>query len=486
MSDISPSDERPPLEGRRWAPSPERAVAVAYVSALLMTAIDMQIVNVALPTLSRDFDAPLSDVQWTVIAYVLTLAVVIPASGWIGDRLGTKRTFLFALALFTVASALCGAAQSLPQLIVARALQGVGGGLLTPTGTAMLYRAYGPERRARLSRTIILPILIGPGVAPILGGVLTQTLSWRWVFFINLPVGIAMLVFAYLFVPEHRPSPEGRLDLQGLLLSGLGLSALLYAISQGSVVGWSSPEILASGIAGIALLWWFAYGALHRPDPILRLRLLRDPLLRSTNIVFALTVAVFLGSLYLTPIFLQEVMHQSPIGSGTTTFLEAIGVAVGAQTLGRLYPRFGPRVVCTIGGIGLTAYLALFLLVDASTSLWLVRALMFFGGFANAAIFVSIQTSMFTHISSADTGHASAIYNTQRQSWIAINIALLTTILAGAGGTLAAFHDAYLAAAILAALGTVLAWTLIDTSLARSTMSPGGPPRPVDQVEELG
>lgn len=452
-------------------PSPARAVAVAYICALMMTGIDMQIVNVALPTLSRDFGAPLSDVQWTVIAYVLTLAVVIPASGWIGDRLGTKRTFLFALALFTVASALCGAAQSLPQLIAARALQGVGGGLLTPTGTAMLYRAYGPERRAHVARTLILPILLGPASAPILGGVLTQTLSWRWVFFINLPVGFAMLAFAWAFVPEHRPSPSGRLDWRGLLLSGVGLSALLYAISEGSVLGWASPQILASGAAGVVLLWAFAVDSLRKPDPILRLRLLRDPLLRSTNVVFALTTGVFLGSLYLTPIFLQQVMHQSPIESGTTTFLEAVGVGVGSQTLARLYPRFGPRVMCGFGGLALTVYLALFLLVDASTNLWFVRALMFFGGLGNCGSFLAIQTSMFTHISSADTGHASAIYNAQRQSSIAINIALLTTIVAGAGGTATeAFHDAYLAAAILAAIGTLLAWTLIDTGLARPTM----------------
>jgi EmrB/QacA subfamily drug resistance transporter len=483
VTDATSGDERPRLTGLRWAPSPARAVAVAYVCTIFMTAIDMQIVNVALPTLSRDFDAPLSDVQWTVISYLLTLAVVIPASGWIGDRIGTKRTFLFALALFTVASVLCGAAQSLPQLIAARALQGIGGGLLTPTGTAMLFRAYGPERRAKIARTLILPILLGPASAPILGGVLTQTLSWRWIFFINVPVGIAMLAFAWLFVPEHRPSPAGRLDVLGLLLSGAGLSALLYAISEGSVLGWASPAILATGIGGILLLWLFALEALRRPDPILRLRLLREPLLRSTNIVFALTTAVFLGSLYLTPIFLQQVMHQTPIQSGTTTFLEAVGVGVGAQTLGRLYPRFGPRVMCVIGGLGLTVYLALFLLVDASTNVWLVRGLMFFGGIGNCGIFLSIQTAMFTHISSADTGHASAIYNTQRQSSIAIIIALLTTIVAGADGTpLEAFHDAYLAAAILAALGTLLAWVLIDTGLARSTMSRGRAAQPPTEM----
>ena len=239
---------------RGWGPSPQRAVSIAYVTALFMTAVDMQIVNVALPTLSRDFDAPLTDVQWTVIAYLLTLAVVIPASGWIGDRVGTKRTFLFALALFTVASALCGAADNLPELIAARALQGVGGGMLTPTGTAMLYRAYGPEQRAKVARTLILPILIGPAAAPILGGVLTQTLSWRWVFLINVPIGIVMLVYGYLFVPEHQPSPGGRLDITGMLLSGVGLSALLYAISEGSVVGWAAPQILAAGIGGIVLL----------------------------------------------------------------------------------------------------------------------------------------------------------------------------------------------------------------------------------------
>jgi EmrB/QacA subfamily drug resistance transporter len=467
--------ERPPARPR-WAPSPQRAIAIAYVTAIFMTGIDMQIVNVALPTLSEAFGVPLTDVQWTVIAYLLTLAIVIPASGWIGDRFGTKRTFVFALALFTLASALCGLAQSLPELIAARALQGVGGGLLTPTGTSMLYRAYAPEQRARVARTLILPILIGPGAAPILGGVLTQTLSWRWVFLINIPFGIVMCVFTYLFVAEHRPSPAGRLDVLGLVLSGFGLSAVLYAISEGSVLGWASPAIIGAGLAGIAALWLFVREALRRPDPILDLRLLREPLLRATNIVFALTTAVFLGVLYLTPIFLQQVMGQSPIQSGTTTFVEVIGVAVGSQTLGRLYPRIGPRIMCTIGGFGLTLFLAAFLLVDDSTSLWVVRGLMFFGGFSNSGTFLAIQTSMFGNISSADTGHASAIYNTQRQSAIAINTALLTTIVAGVGGTaLDAFHAAYLGAAIMAALGTLLAWTLIDNRLAGSTMVRAAP-----------
>jgi EmrB/QacA subfamily drug resistance transporter len=448
-------------------------VAIAYVSAIFMTAMDMHIVNVALPTLRRAFHAPLSDVQWTVIAYLLTLAVLIPASGWIGDKIGTKRTFLFALAVFTIASALCGAAHSLGQLIAARALQGVGGGMLTPTGTAMLYRAYGPEQRARVARTLMVPILVAPGTAPILGGVLTQALSWRWVFLVNIPVGVATLVFAFLFLPEHRPSPGSRLDVRGLLLSGAGLSSLMYAVSEGSVLGWSSIPIVATGAGGVLGLGLFAWVSLHEAEPILRLGLLRDRLFRATNIVFAFSTAPFLGSLYLTPIFLQEVLHQSPIGSGLTTFVEAIGVVLAAQTLGRLYPRIGPRVLAGVGSAGLTIYLALFLLIDSHTNLWLVRALMFFGGACNSGTFLSVQSSMFTAISSADTGHASAIYNTQRQSAIAINIAVLTTVVAGVGGSaLSAFHGAYLAGTIIAALGTLFAWTLIRTDDARSTMIP--------------
>jgi EmrB/QacA subfamily drug resistance transporter len=466
--------ERPPREstGGGPGPKPSTAAAIAYVSAIFMATMDMHIVNVALPSLGRAFSAPLSDVQWTVIAYLLTLAVLIPASGWVGDKIGTKRTFLFALVVFTAASALCGAAQSLGELIAARALQGIGGGMLTPTATAMLYRAYGPEQRARVARTVILPVLIGPGAAPVLGGALTDALSWRWVFFVNIPVGLATLAFAHRYLREYRGDPHGRLDWRGLLLSGLGLSALMYAVSEGSVRGWSSPEIVLSGIGGVAGLLLFARGALRRPDPILRLGLLRDRLLRATNIVFAFSTGPFLGSLYLTPIFLQEVLHQSPLSSGATTFVEAIGVALAAQTLGRLYPRLGPRVMAGIGSLALTVYMGLFLLVDGHTNLWLVRALMFFGGAANSGVFLSIQSSMFTTISRADTGHASAIYNTQRQSSIAINIAVLTTVVSGVGGAgLHAFHAAYLAGTILSVIGTILAWTLIHTDDARATMN---------------
>jgi len=449
------------------------AVAVAYVAAMFMSAMDMHIVNVALPTLSRDFGAPLTSVQWTVIAYLLTLAVVIPASGWLGDRIGNKRTFVFALVTFTFASALCGVAQNLGELIAARALQGVGGGMLTPMGVAMLYRTFPPERRAAVARALLVPVLIGPGVAPVLGGLFTQDLSWRWVFFINVPVGVVMVAFSQRYLAEDRPSPHGRLDVAGLVLSGAGLGLLMYAVSEGAAIGWGSPAILATGLCGIVALAVFVRRSARLPDPLLRVTLLRDRLFRATNVVVGFSLGAFLGSLYLTPIFLQEVLHQSPLGSGLTTFVEAVGVVVASQTLGRLYPRLGPRVLAGCAGIGLAAVLACFCLVDERTSLWWVRAAMFVAGMCNSGTVLSVQSAMFTHISRADTAHASAIYNTQRQAAIATVVAILTTIVASvSGGALLAFHVAYLADAGLALVGALAAWTLVRTDDARATMRP--------------
>jgi EmrB/QacA subfamily drug resistance transporter len=453
------------------AVSPRTVVAVAYVTGIAMAAVDLQIVNVALPTLGRAFHASIATVQWTVLGYVLSLAALIPASGWIGDRVGTKRTFVAALGIFTVASALCGASQSLGELIAARVLQGIGGGMLTPTATAMLLRAFPPERRARVTRLLVLPILIGPACAPILGGLFTQELSWRWVFFVNLPVGIVVSVFCAANLPEHREQVRGGFDAAGFALGGAGLSLVLYALGEGSARGWGSPTILASAALGALALVLFVRLEYERPDPILNLRLLHDRLFRATNIVSFLSSGAFLGILYLTPIFLQEALHRSPISSGTTTFLEAIGVLVSSQSVGRLYPRLGPRTMAGGSAVAVCALLLSFQLVDAATSPWLLRGLMFLLGAANSASFLAIQTSMFTTISSADTGHASAIYSTGRQVAIAVCVAILSAVVASIGSPrLVAFHAAFLAAAALAALGALAAFTLIRTSDAAPSM----------------
>jgi EmrB/QacA subfamily drug resistance transporter len=461
----------PPLERRLLTPT--RAVAVAYVAALFMTAMDMHIVNVALPTLSRTFGATIAQTQWTVVAYLLSLAVVIPASGWVGDRIGMKRAFLIALATFTGASVLCGLAQSLAELIAARVLQGVGGGMLMPIGTSLLFRTFPPEQRARVTYTLIVPVLVAPATAPLIGGALTQSLSWRWVFFVNVPVGLTTLVVCALYLDDTREHAAGRLDVVGIVLGAAGLSALLYAISEGSVQGWGSPRIVvAAGIGVGALVAFVGYERRH-PDPLLRLELLHDRLFRGTQVVFALTSASFLGCLYLTPIFLQEQHGQSPLGSGSTTFVEAVGVMLLSQPFGKVYRRVGPRLLMVVGSVGVALTLGAFVFVDGSTSLWTIRGLLFAAGGINSATFLSVQTSMFATISARDTSHASAIYTAQRQASIAAGIAILSTIVASRrAAPLSGFHDAYLAAAILSLLGALATVLLIRTDDARATMKP--------------
>jgi len=239
----------------RWQPRQDLVVAVSYVVGLYMSAVDSTIIFTALPSLARGFHEPLASAQWVTLGYLLSLAVLVPSSGWIGDRFGTRRTYLLALLLFTGASAACGLSGSLTELVIFRVIQGAGGGLIVPVGQAMLFRTFPPERRAKAAGMVALGSTLGPATGPVLGGVLTTELSWRWCFFVNVPLGAIVLVIGLLFLGEHREPAAGRLDIPGFLLAGSGLALFLYAVSESSQLGWSSPVIIGTvGIGG--LLGW--------------------------------------------------------------------------------------------------------------------------------------------------------------------------------------------------------------------------------------
>ena len=212
-------------------------VAVAFVAGMFMDIMDTTIVNVALPTLGQNFDVGDGTFEWVVTGYLLSLAIWIPASGWIGDRFGTKKTFLVALIVFTTGSALCGAAWNIQSLIVFRLLQGVGGGMVTPVGTSMLFRAFPPSERARASAVLTVPTAIAPALGPVLGGWLVDNASWRWIFYVNVPIGIAAFVFALVLLREHTEPAAGRFDFWGFVCSGAGLALVLYALSEGPTYG---------------------------------------------------------------------------------------------------------------------------------------------------------------------------------------------------------------------------------------------------------
>jgi len=456
--------------------SPRVVVAVAYVAGMFVTILDATIVHVTLPTLADTFGVGVGSIEWVVTGYLLSLAVVIPASGWFGDRFGTKRTFLFATAVFTIASVLCGSATSLGQLVGFRILQGVGGGMLAPVGLAMLFREFPPERRAAASKVLIIPTAVAPALGPVVGGLLVDTASWRWVFLVNAPIGAAILVFGSLLLREHREPAAGRFDVPGFLLAGSALALVLLALSEGPRSGWTAPATLASAAGGAACAVALVAVELRSRAPMLHLDLLGNRLFRATNAVSVFATASFLGMLFLLPLFLQEVRGASALRSGLTTAPEAIGVLVVSQLAGRLYPRLGPRVLMFAGLAAMSLLVVALSRVDLDTNEWLIRGCLFAVGGAYSFLILSLQTSSFATIAPAQTGRASALYNTQRQVSQALGVALLATTLAislpdrgGPADWLPAYQRALLVSAALAAFGAVLSLR-VPVADARATM----------------
>jgi MFS family permease len=436
------------------------AVSVVYVGALFMSIMDVTIVNVALPTIGRQFAVSPTAVDVVVISYLVSLAVFIPASGWIGDRFGGKRTLLAAIAVFTLASALCGIAGSLAELVVFRVLQGIGGGMLTPVGMAMLYRTFPPAERVRLASILMVPTALAPAAGPLLGGLLVSDLSWRWVFFVNLPV-----------------------DLPGFCLAGVGLGALMYGVSEGPAEGWGSPVVAGLVVVGVVVLFVMVVVELRSREPMVDLRLFADRMFRASNVLVVVTMTAFFGVLFVVPLYYQDARGLSALGSGLSTFPEAIGVMISAQFVSRLlYPRFGPRRVMSAGLLGITACMVLMSLNGAHTSLWWMRLLMFGLGCSIPNVMVSMQAAAFATISAASTGRASTLFNADRQLGGAIGVAILSTVISVVGplhrvaGRLVpnetAYHAAFLTAAVIALAGGVVCFLTVHDADAESTRSP--------------
>ena len=437
--------------------------------------------NVAIPKLGVDFRT--ENGEWIVLGYTLSLAVWIPVSGWLGDKFGTKRVFMFAFAAFVAGSLLCSMAQTINQLIAFRVFQGVGGGMLTPVGVSMLFRAFPPIERAKASTYIMIPTLLAPALGPILGGLLVTHASWRWIFLINVPIGIVGLIFGTLYLREHREPTTGKFDIPGFILSGGSLALIVYALSQGPRVGWGSAEVvltLVVGLIGGAAMVWVET---HVAQPMLALRLFANRIFRQCNVVSALSTMSFLGLLFVMPLYLQLLRGEDALHSGLTTFPQAFGVLISSQFAGRLYARIGPRRLMTGGLLAAGLVIATFVRVDMHTSLWMLRSMMFARGLCMGFAFVPMQAASYATINPADNGRASAIFTTQRQVAVSIGVAVLASVLASymslsrppsspaeISRALTGYHVAFGLAALFAILSAVAA-SFIRDSDAAATMA---------------
>jgi EmrB/QacA subfamily drug resistance transporter len=457
----------------------ERQVLVIYIFAIFMTVIDGTMVNVAIPTLARDFGVADSDIEWIAVGYLLAVATVIPAAGWLGDRFGTKRMFVLSLATFTIVSLLCGASQSLEQLVVFRVLQGLGGGLMTPIGAAMLYRAFPMSRRATAATAVLSVAVVAPALGPLVGGILVDQASWRWIFLINIPIGAVALVLSRGALREEVQPDPGRLDSLGLVLSGGGVALVLYTMSIGPERGWTSTRVLVLGLVGAVTLVAAIVTELRIPHPALLLRLFRDRLFRNVNLASSLIYAGFFGQIFVLPIYLQSLRSYSAFQSGLVQSPQALGVLVVSNLVGkRAYRAVGPRRLMVVGTAVAAAITCAFVTLDLGTPLVLIAALMFGRGLSIGLVFVSIQTAVYATTSHADTGRATSLFNTQRQISYATGVALAATVLAaglsGLSSTspaidrLPAHQHAFLAVGLIMIPGVLVSWFVRDEDVAET------------------
>jgi EmrB/QacA subfamily drug resistance transporter len=461
-------------------------VGIVFVFGLFMDLLDMTIVNVAIPELAAVHKATTTQVQWVVTGYLLSLAVFIPVSGWLGDRFGTKRIFMTALFFFTAASLGCGLSWSLESLIAFRVLQGVGGGMLTPVGTAMLYRAFPPHERAKASSILMIPMVVAPASGPVLGGYLVEYVDWRWIFLINIPVGALGFIFAGLFLKEEKQEAAGSLDVPGLLLAAAGLASLMYGLAEAGANGLDDSRVLIFGGIGIVLLVVYALFELRTKYPMIDMRLFKNRLFAVSNFVQMIGFAGLMGGLFLLPLMLQSPATKGlgAFESGLTTFPQAIGVVTMVQFTGRVYNRVGPRRLMTIGLLGVSATMLAFVWVDLGTSLWWIRGIMFARGCFFSFMLVSLQTATFATISPAMMGRASAISSAGRQVGASFGVALLATVLtnrlsahgtslapgANASAAMTSFHEAFIAAVVLTVIGGIVAFLLVSDKEAAVSM----------------
>lgn len=449
-------------------------VATLFVAALFLDLLDMTAAGVALPAIARDYGGEPATLQWVVTGYLLALAVVTPASGWLGDRFGTKRVFVTALALFTAASALCAAAWSLPSLVGFRVLQGMGGGLLTPVGMTMLLLAFPEQERATASAVLAVPAAVAPALGPILGGYFVAYHSWHWVFLINVPIGVLTLLLAWWLLQEHREAPEARFDWRGFGLGGAGLAALLYGLVQvGEAHGAVGPALGLAGV-GAVLLAAFVRVEGRQESPLLDLSLFGEAGFRTGNSVLFLACVSFSGVLLMLPLLLQTGQGLSAFAAGLVVAAHAAGILVVMPLAPQLYHRLGGRALLVGGMAGGAGATLGFLAVGPATSPWLVGALMLANGVAYGLTIVVLQTAPFAGLGSARLGRATALTSVSRQVALSLGGALFATVLgtrlaahhatlgaaATQAGTFAAFHEVFLGAVLLSGIGAVLALAL--------------------------
>ena len=409
-------------------------IAMAVMMATVIEVLDTTVANVALPHIAGNLSVTYHEATWVLTSYLISNAIILPAAAWFGGFFGRKRVLITCIIIFTSASVLCGFAGSLGFLIFARILQGLGGGALQPISQAILMESFPREKRGKAIAIFSLGVVVAPIIGPIVGGWITDNFTWRWVFFINLPIGILAAFLVRIFVedpPYIRKGTLFRIDYIGFSLMALGLGTLQLILDKGQEVDWFQAAWLcwASAIVVVALfafVWW----ELRVKHPVVDLKIFRDRNFALGTVAITVVGAVLYGTLALLPLFFQTLMGYSAYLSGLVIGPRGIGAFLAAIVIGRLSGKISNRVLLGTGFLilGWTCCLMgnINLQIGITSILWVIIG----NGTALPMVFIALTTLSMWTIRNEDMGNASGLFNLMRNIGGAMGIAVATTILA--------------------------------------------------------
>ncbi|MGL5343728.1 MAG: MFS transporter [Plesiomonas sp.] len=404
-------------------------VASVYLLGFFIDLINMFIANVAYPDIARHFDVPVSQLAWVSNGYILGLTLIIPLSGWLAKYMGSKRLFMMSLLIFIIGTGGAGSASSIAQLIGWRLVQGLGGGLLIPLGQTLTYALYRNHERARLSAVIMLVGLLAPALSPALGGIIVDTVSWRWVFFASLPLAfIALILTGCWLKPDTKNHPAGQLDLSGLLISCGALTLILLGMTRMGEHQQAKQGALIL-LMGILLMICYIRGALRKESPLLNLRLIQDPLLRIAMLIYQFIPGMFTGVSLVAMLYLQNQlgMHATQVGALMLPWSLASFIAISLT--GKQFNQLGPRplfiIGCLVQGIGI----ALLTQISSAGEMMIPIAAFTLMGFGSSLCSSTAQSCAFIQISDTQLADASALWNINRQLSFCFGVTLLSLVL---------------------------------------------------------
>ncbi len=397
---------------------------------MFMSILDSSIVNVAISTMMNVFNTDTAGIEWVSTAYMLAMGMIVPMSGWLGEKIGLKELYIWCLVIFTIGSLACAMAWNLESMIVARILQALGGGLMQPTVMAMIYRLVPREKMGSAMGIFGMSLFVAPAVGPTLGGWLVEYIDWRWIFTINLPVGAIGIVLGIFFIPQFKHAGKvGKFDLPGAITAGLGLAGLLYVLSEGNTWGWTSEATIICLAASLSLLVLFVAIELTTDEPLLELRVFLNRNFALANIIVTITTIGMFSGLFYIPLFLQSIRGLGAMETGMLMLPGALITGLMMPVSGRLYDRFGPKVIMVVGLLLMAGMTWAFGTITLDTSLATIIIWNTFRGMSMGLSMMPAQTAAMADMPMNLVSRASSVTSIVRNIASSFGIAAMTVLI---------------------------------------------------------